>query len=172
MCRENALRRMSVQAYSGSSLRVQGEPLQIEPSSSLARIIPACAGRTQGAIPLDAIKSDHPCVCRENRWLLGSMGDARGSSLRVQGERLVASIAAESPRIIPACAGRTVSRIGGPKKTSDHPCVCRENRICVRLLNKKNGSSLRVQGERWVASIAAESPRIIPACAGRTGRGR
>ena len=147
---------------------MQGEPRPDSGVVTNRRIIPACAGRTI-VIDVDGqSNSDHPCVCRENEHATSTMTAILGSSLRVQGEQTRSHRPPVGPRIIPACAGRTLGVIDQPIPDSDHPCVCRENPRRAGLCEGKRGSSLRVQGEHSKGYLHALSRRIIPACAGRT----
>ena len=108
VCRENNIFLVSGYVSIGSSLRVQGEPPLLHAPHGENWIIPACAGRTCMTRPRCQFKSDHPCVCRENWQIWANVALEVGSSLRVQGEPPDDPLEPDEPRIIPACAGRTV----------------------------------------------------------------
>ena len=68
VCRENFWRRQCRGEDRGTSLRVQGELIRIQPLFAYTRNIPACAGRTFTKGLKHVLQQEHPCVCRENDW--------------------------------------------------------------------------------------------------------
>jgi len=54
-------------------------------------------------------------------------------------------------RPIPARAGRTETNCWPSHVNAGHPCACRENKEKLLEIQKQDGSSLRVQGERTTA---------------------
>ena len=152
----------------GSSPRVRGELRRRCPSSAKPRIIPACAGRTRGTTSTWVPCSDHPRVCGANSNVMPVNGLATGSSPRVRGELIQKALSRQVLRIIPACAGRTIRETVCSCAPTDHPRVCGANSCEFFNASCSSGSSPRVRGERRIVRKTCLSPRIIPACAGRT----
>ena len=86
VCREKKSSRTPTIIDSGSPLRVQGKGQQQDWQRKRLRITPACAGKryTNYFYKWDA--KDHPCVCREKRFLARQCLFVIGSPLRVQGK--------------------------------------------------------------------------------------
>ena len=93
----------------GSSPRVRGEREGEQQPRPLARIIPACAGRTVCAGFIVGPFPDHPRVCGANPSSSMANVSPSGSSPRVRGERPRNRVQEPARRIIPACAGRTAA---------------------------------------------------------------
>ena len=86
-------------------MRGKHEPVLI--GYTLARITPACAGKTLEDTDYDDVTKDHPRVCGENKnqedrgkWLIGSPP-------RVRGKHHARANDIAAARITPACAGKT-----------------------------------------------------------------
>ena len=169
MCGANDLAMVSRNRANGSSPRVRGEPRLVVDGEALARIIPACAGRTRPACSSGSPPADHPRVCGANVLECGQWADGAGSSPRVRGELKRTVFTRPPHRIIPACAGRTRTRTASTTAAgTDHPRVCGANGDGAGLEAGLVGSSPRVRGERTVSDGSDQTVRIIPACAGRT----
>ena len=87
VCGENYTENAPVRSRTGSSPRVRGKLPSIPCRISSARLIPACAGKT-------------------NRFH-SSISPSRGSSPRVRGKHPTACPGRYHQRLIPACAGKT-----------------------------------------------------------------
>ena len=153
----------------GSSPRVRGKRMEDALCRRLGRLIPACAGKTCLRDFASARVPAHPRVCGENRALHEATAHHRGSSPRVRGKPVAASAFACDWGLIPACAGKTVCvseeiGVGGA-----HPRVCGENKRKLQLFTDEEGSSPRVRGKRGAQACMPKAPRLIPACAGKTG---
>ena len=78
----------------------------------------------------------------------------------------------QEPGITPACAGKRHCPRFRPGKTRDHPRVCGEKLglclLCIRCL----GSPPRMRGKAVATRKEAESIRITPAYAGKSGANR
>ena len=73
-----------------------------------------------------------------------------------------------SPRLIPACAGKTRVNNASTRRVRAHPRVCGENFDFCPYRWAGSGSSPRVRGKpRGYMTITA-AQRLIPACAGKT----
>ena len=170
MCGANSATAIVGDSPLGSSPRVRGERAALRPARPSPRIIPACAGRTTKDNVPPTITEDHPRVCGANRVMDCIDEDIAGSSPRVRGEPMPRYQRLGLHRIIPACAGRTSC---GPSRTGvrpDHPRVCGANVMPDGYAGPLIGSSPRVRGERARSLPRRRTLRIIPACAGRTGR--
>ena len=168
VCGENSPAGAAGVGAGGSSPRVRGKQLSLELEEVERWLIPACAGKTalRSATVLPA--SAHPRVCGENYPLLRPFMKAAGSSPRVRGKLILAMLLEACRGLIPACAGKTRSACALLSLEWAHPRVCGENR-CSSLSDLADaGSSPRVRGKPGIASHAAGSSRLIPACAGKT----
>ncbi len=152
----------------GSPPRARGERRLHLAGRVLRRITPACAGRTQGDEVAGFILEDHPRVRGENECCPLEFCYASGSPPRARGEPIASVVGSLTPRITPACAGRTrrCPRIG--YVNSDHPRVRGENRRDRTPSNRGEGSPPRARGERMRGRLVRQRPGITPACAGRT----
>ena len=154
--------------HEGSSPHARGLPDGGHGVGQADRIIPACAGFTPGRSRCCSRWGDHPRM----RGVYGlpkfGGGVLGGSSPHARGLRSSRYRAFPSPRIIPACAGFTCARPGGPRTPRDHPRM-RGVYSATRVLSAQvAGSSPHARGLLchylgWVLGL-----RIIPACAGFT----
>ncbi len=94
-----------------------------------------------------------------------------GSSPRVRGKQCSHLEQAALPGLIPACAGKTMSRPRLKPTASAHPRVCGENSSTAILTTNPAGSSPRVRGKLARFRWCAVRGRLIPACAGKTRSG-
>ena len=76
---------------------------------------------------------DHPRVCGENKSIVTFVQVCKGSPPRVRGKQIKFFDGDSRDRITPACAGKTVSYIAFKTQTKDHPRVCGENMLSVKL---------------------------------------
>ena len=107
-------------------------------------------------------------MCGENSTLIARLGGDWGSSPRVRGKPRPHRRILGVLRLIPACAGKTLSSKSRARVTSAHPRMCGENTFpfssCIEML----GSSPRVRGKLSEVLHAIRRVRLIPACAGKT----
>ena len=153
----------------GSSPRVRGKRSAHEYRYARERLIPACAGKTCSSGPRSARRAAHPRVCGENRRGAGSECVEWGSSPRVRGKPRLFGIPSTLMRLIPACAGKTRTRLRWRSRRTAHPRVCGENDAFDLCHWSGSGSSPRVRGKPVQRGTALENDRLIPACAGKTG---
>ena len=73
-------------------------------------------------------------------------------------------------RFIPACAGNTPGSRTRAAPAPVHPRVCGEHASVLALTRSRPGSSPRVRGTPGPDVIVSFGRRVIPACAGNTGR--
>ena len=109
-------------------------------------------------------------MCGENQNGLDVGANRLGSSPRVRGKP--GAVGARRPRVrlIPACAGKTDAIQVLLSSSRAHPRVCGENRYNRTLAASVAGSSPRVRGKRAAGGTHFARTRLIPACAGKTGR--
>ena len=107
VCGENARRPLRVRLLRGSSPRVRGKPGGAATARRRPGLIPACAGKTCGA-------------------LLPRSGSP-GSSPRVRGKLDIYLWLSHRLWLIPACAGKTGSHPAASRAPTAHPRVCGEN---------------------------------------------
>ena len=169
MCGENLMTRGALIRSRGSPPRVRGKPDNLSEANKRFRITPACAGKTVRPVCRPGDCRDHPRVCGENRVHLLAEALCRGSPPRVRGKPHVLTTCCDSPRITPACAGKTTSTLLTPTAYKDHPRVCGENRNFHQGRRGSGGSPPRVRGKRCKGFCAGRLVRITPACAGKTG---
>ena len=156
----------------GSSPRVRGKRRRRPAHGPAGGLIPARAGKTGRGGRTSRRGSAHPRVCGENPSSASGPAIARGSSPRVRGKLDRHDDALARQRLIPACAGKTPTLRCAARTCAAHPRVCGENLVSTKGTAKSTGSSPRVRGkqvrERWAGGCV----RLIPACAGKTRRGR
>ena len=134
----------------------------------IARITPACAGKTYFARGGRGDAQDHPRVCGENRNHASRMSNPEGSPPRVRGKPEQIFVSPSMMGITPACAGKTLSfRLRRPRP-QDHPRVCGENRCHCLAVRQVQGSPPRVRGKHIDEAFNFREVRITPACAGKT----
>ena len=93
---------------------------------------------------------------------------ARGSSPRGRGKRRASPSAHQSPRLIPAWAGKTYRGLRGRPSERAHPRAGGENCTMQKPQSSKSGSSPRGRGKRRPTRRVRFRTRLIPARAGKT----
>ena len=137
-------------------------------ADTAARNIPAYAGKTPGAPLLTGPSSEHPRVCGENRISCLHAEVKFGTSPRMRGKHQRSPESAESPRNIPAYAGKTPFSAAIWISAAEHPRVCGEN-VCTRgKLPAMRGTSPRMRGKHHDGIFGFGFRRNIPAYAGKT----
>ena len=151
----------------GSPPRVRGKALFLRSQFPKPRITPACAGkRFLPPVRLPA-RRDHPRVCGEKLSCSSICSFRVGSPPRVRGKDYDAWKQAYTPRITPACAGKSASLMYFRAPGSDHPRVCGEKRYGACVGKRNVGSPPRVRGKGFLAMATGCATRITPACAGK-----
>ena len=172
VCGENALTVPIALLAGGSSPRVRGKPPEAGEAVYAWRLIPACAGKTDGATCSSTPTPAHPRVCGENLQQSQGAVESVGSSPRVRG-KLPRLLPGDAPRrLIPACAGKTGALPPGGPPLRAHPRVCGENVTITEPTVGPVGSSPRVRGKlRRVIGVLLPSgahPRVcgenLPRC--------
>ena len=172
MCGKNHSKQSPPRDFSGSPPRVREELALCNVRLVLVRITPACAGRTDTKQTLMFHFWDHPRVCGKNLPNCTTVGENAGSPPRVREELISTRLATLRRRITPACAGRTKFFLIFFSSRRDHPRVCGKNLFFSSAIRNNSGSPPRVREEPHPYIHCLDTPRITPACAGRTGQGR
>ena len=127
VCGENSSVASSRLTCSGSSPRVRGKPWAFDSESGVARLIPACAGKTWRGRRFPWGSRAHPRVCGENVISHLTAEGVAGSSPRVRGKLDCCTGSRGAYRLIPACAGKTSIAARVCRSSRAHPRVCGEN---------------------------------------------
>ena len=165
---ENVSERRPASARMGSSPRGRGKRHVRPHVFVVERLIPAWAGKTSSPSHVRPGRPAHPRVGGENPNSTGTACGASGSSPRGRGKPLDAVSLARPARLIPAWAGKTVSRPTIRYPDSAHPRVGGENIKSMFSSVQSTGSSPRGRGKPTVAPVHHASGRLIPAWAGKT----
>ena len=168
VCGENVRRALGKRGQWGSSPRVRGKLGVLGGEAEERGLIPACAGKTPPGAGPPGWRAAHPRVCGENPLPGGHMARQAGSSPRVRGKLMSPAQMSQIVRLIPACAGKTVSGVRPSIPRTAHPRVCGENLNLVMIDEAWAGSSPRVRGKRALDQAKQKNDRLIPACAGKT----
>ena len=168
VCGENMRTASASAEKPGSSPRVRGKLRSTMFDTVATGLIPACAGKTQGASRLAATPWAHPRVCGENGTRCEDTERTQGSSPRVRGKRSASHAETVIPGLIPACAGKTNTIQFVDSGNAAHPRVCGENAATVFPTLGGGGSSPRVRGKLNMLTALINGLRLIPACAGKT----
>ena len=156
--------------YFGSSPRVRGTEWRVSQGYGPERFIPACAGNRQPKTEPFALPSVHPRVCGEQEGIGDSRVSQGGSSPRVRGTGSHFFFVVPCFRFIPACAGNSWPAMQTPTERPVHPRVCGEQSWKRSRSAAGRGSSPRVRGTAFCASVNFMIFRFIPACAGNRRR--
>ena len=108
MCGENKITVTFDSLDEGSPPRVRGKLCISADHIEVARITPACAGKTDNHFIVHVHDEDHPRVCGENRRRATGLQPRRGSPPRVRGKPHQWIIEVVVFGITPACAGKTL----------------------------------------------------------------
>ena len=135
--------------------------------------IPAHAGKTPGMDTTSHCVSAHPRSRGENCPLGDDDGLPCGSSPLTRGKRLDLGAERRFQRLIPAHAGKTLTRSGRSGRLAAHPRSRGENKRSDHADPGPSGSSPLTRGKRWPRGWPAGRTRLIPAHARKTpGRRR
>ena len=100
------------------------------------------------------------------------VGPQEGSSPLARGKPQARPQGSDPRRIIPACAGETLTDHHRLAVLWDHPRLRGGNEGCAHLLGGGGGSSPLARGKQHAVSVLDDELGIIPACAGETLRSR
>ena len=110
-------------------------------------------------------------MCGENKNRSPNTSPHMGSSPRVRGKQSAFRHGTRLTGLIPACAGKTVTRRRPAVCQRAHPRVCGENPLFSLPFLPVSGSSPRVRGKPGLGGHKDFMVGLIPACAGKTPRG-
>ena len=168
VCGEKLPSDRQAHSQSGSPPRVRGKVFCYVAFDVCSRITPACAGKRHHTHTLCAIRRDHPRVCGEKSIKPTITAHVVGSPPRVRGKGWRLTIDMCPLRITPACAGKRKNTMSPAQISWDHPRVCGEKIVCSNVGVSRMGSPPRVRGKGPAQISSTVSPRITPACAGKS----
>ena len=148
MCGEHGWQCRPGHGAPGSSPHVRGAPDRLRPINPFLGIIPACAGSTEPLKPPRIVPGDHPRMCGEHMRNRRSTRRQKGSSPHVRGAPACAIASVRTSGIIPACAGSTSAAQQASTGYGDHPRMCGEHIVIVKMSENIAGSSPHVRGAR------------------------
>ena len=154
----------------GSSPRGRGKRLANQGGLALLRLIPARAGKTRPVTAKTSPNTAHPRAGGENTTFESSRRWGIGSSPRGRGKRRERLGRASIPGLIPARAGKTLTRPPRSRTRRAHPRAGGENRPATTTGTCSAGSSPRGRGKLDQQLNAARVAGLIPARAGKTRR--
>ena len=152
----------------GSSPLARGALLAHDHPHRAVRIIPACAGSTDGQYLRLPHGRDHPRLRGEHKSPETRSSGSKGSSPLARGARPCIRALWSMGRIIPACAGSTVQLGRLEAYPRDHPRLRGEHLPSRSWTASPPGSSPLARGAHAPRAHAARHHGIIPACAGST----
>ena len=167
-CGENAAGPTRSFAVKGSSPRMRGKLPPSSAAAGYAGLIPAHAGKTPSPYPRWSTRRAHPRACGENTTRTNARGQGKGSSPRMRGKREHFDHDAARRGLIPAHAGKTVTKVRAVVVVGAHPRACGENALPVSHRRDGDGSSPRMRGKLSIRPGENSSARLIPAHAGKT----
>ena len=135
---------------------------------SLFRIIPTHVGNTYAQHRRYCVSADHPHACGEHTDTPVISCETAGSSPRMWGTPLAASVALATPRIIPTHVGNTSFCTGKRALETDHPHACGEHGGSGYNTFYRCGSSPRMWGTQIAEERKLQNIRIIPTHVGNT----
>ena len=138
---------------------------------AVAGLIPAHAGKTAFPIREPAAERAHPRSRGENERRHRSVTSRSGSSPLTRGKRAQPGPHAYGGGLIPAHAGKTVSRIDNNVAMWAHPRSRGENSTPFAASCAVMGSSPLTRGKLRIVSTWPEKAGLIPAHAGKTSSG-
>ena len=131
-------------------------------------ITPACAGKTGCGLPNCTGSRDHPRMRGEDGLRVPDHPHVDGSPPHARGRLKAVHEETKDGGITPACAGKTIPRIGRCLPRRDHPRMRGED-VCVcdgGLFGL--GSPPHARGRPKLERPRVLRRRITPACAGKT----
>ena len=158
----------TAQIDAGSSPLTRGKHWWLTPPRSLARLIPAHAGKTDAVVRRLAVLPAHPRSRGENPLAAWLEGVCEGSSPLTRGKPALPHSVPQRPRLIPAHAGKTGAIGNSWLIVRAHPRSRGENEMITGTRGASAGSSPLTRGKRWHFHGGHGSHRLIPAHAGKT----
>ena len=132
------------------------------------RITPACAGKTVTKATHSLGNGDHPRMCGKDTRNMLNPALASGSPPHVRERPVVSMARYSSPRITPACAGKTRYEGLAAGRRRDHPRMCGKDEHGVKIPSGLAGSPPHVRERLVQYGVVVFVAGITPACAGKT----
>ena len=155
----------------GSPPHARGRLLYTASHCLRLRITPACAGKTIADGTDRCTMWDHPRMRGEDEDVPARAGRRDGSPPHARGRQGPNQTHCRSPRITPACAGKTSTSVGVTPRNTDHPRMRGEDGLTAWPGGRVGGSPPHARGRLGVSLDHSPATRITPACAGKTRRG-
>ena len=165
---EHRINYASTMTCRGSSPHARGTPSGNSAPIFTVGIIPACAGNTRCKPKPLKFQRDHPRMRGEHRPATVRPPAIEGSSPHARGTPRVNPHGAQTPGIIPACAGNTLCTVEAGASHGDHPRMRGEHVPSNRKPASRMGSSPHARGTQLRDQVSRSLTGIIPACAGNT----
>ena len=173
MCGEKGLLPVSEPQRAGSPPHVRGKDSWLDKLMILARITPACAGKSSVRQRVLLSLWDYPRMCGEKTGFGKSAFTKSGSPPHVRGKGERKTGKTRRVGITPACAGKRMHQWCRKIANWDHPRMCGEKPLGLAPAGWPSGSPPHVRGKVDEEHIAEGRIRITPAYAGKslTGNG-
>ena len=155
-------------ARAGSSPHARGGLFALRLNRHRNRLIPACAGRTKVLLHRSLIKQAHPRMRGEDQHLSARLPAREGSSPHARGGHYHLFLPGMRQRLIPACAGRTMTHLSFSASDEAHPRMRGEDFAPLCRQPHTAGSSPHARGGQNCLFLLCGQIGLIPACAGRT----
>ena len=168
VCGEKKVMRGAKDKRMGSPPHVRGKAGYWVKDAQGRGITPACAGKRKRKTGLRRQAKDHPRMCGEKRHTFVSIESGVGSPPHVRGKGPLHLLRCRVKGITPACAGKSEKIDLITMYRRDHPRMCGEKARSRAMPTSAIGSPPHVRGKVGVTDIAPVSPRITPACAGKS----
>ena len=165
---ENASSLAMSLALIGSSPRGRGKPIVTLAAFTVARLIPARAGKTPAVASRASGAWAHPRAGGENSVCEELEPPSGGSSPRGRGKPPMLMLSDPTTRLIPARAGKTSWSRPPTLTARTHPRAGGENNRTSAALRAREGSSPRGRGKPPPARPRRGRQGLIPAWAGKT----
>ena len=146
---------------------MRGKAVSSLVSSTLSRITPAYAGKSETKGTNTVTNKDHPRLCGEKVEKKGIRESRAGSPPPMRGKDNRTHDTERSIRITPAYAGKRHRRRTNVQQDQDHPRLCGEKEQRAARISETLGSPppMRGKGASWKCLIDCKG--ITPAYAGK-----
>ena len=152
----------------GSPPHARGRRRHLVRRAVVQRITPACAGKTSRTCPFCQPSTDHPRMRGEDEFIAIPDDVPMGSPPHARGRLQTVLQIREIRRITPACAGKTRFENERSARVRDHPRMRGEDDADIKRAESVAGSPPHARGRLSFDGLVLNSPRITPACAGKT----
>ena len=152
----------------GSSPLTRGKPVHEVPEDFASGLIPAHVGKTADRAGNETVDRAHPRSRGENSLSLYIVDGGSGSSPLTRGKLTRPGPRRDSPRLIPAHAGKTCPCPASRSPSAAHPRSRGENARTDGNGHRRCGSSPLTRGKPTESPRVSPLLRLIPAHAGKT----